>query len=112
MNTSTYKQTANSMPLECAGMFSIPEHSSNSIFSGMSETHPLGLVPRGFDLSAKKPTFHHIPLAVECQKNNSPQQPRGFQRVQVLNIPEIPHTQPLYAPHSFFEQCHGHPLPA
>lgn len=112
MNTVSYKTIATDMPLECAGMFFIPEHSSNFKFSGMSVSTPLGLVPRGFDCTVKNSTFHHIPPVVECQKKNITQQPRGLQRCRVFNIPDIPHVQTLYPPHWFFESPYGRHLPS
>jgi hypothetical protein len=110
MNTDTYKASANAMPLECAGMFFIPEHSSNFGFSGMSASTPLDLVPRGFDCTVKNSTFQNIPLEVECQKKNITQQPRGLQRCQVFNILDIPHVQPYPPPHCSGEHTHGRPF--
>ena len=107
MNTVTYKDQSSFVPLEYGGMFFIPEHSSKSEITGMPSDTPAALVPRGFERSAKTPTFQHIPVALECQKNYAAQQPRGLQPRQFLDIPEIPDAPGVLPPDLFFGPLHG-----
>ncbi|MHB0818429.1 hypothetical protein ACYCFK_09130 [Stutzerimonas stutzeri] len=90
MNTVTCKAQSRFTPLECAGMFFIPEHSSKSEITGIPRNTPAALVPCGFARSAQFPTFQNIPVALECQKNYAAQQPRGLQPCRVSDIPDIP----------------------
>ncbi|MBA1302830.1 hypothetical protein [Stutzerimonas stutzeri] len=107
MSTVTCKALSSFMPLECAGMFFIPEHSSKSGITGMPRNRPAGLVPRGFSPSAKSPTFQNIPVALECQKNYAAQQPRGFQPCRVFDIPDIPDVLGVNPPFFFSGPAHA-----
>ncbi|MCU9047980.1 hypothetical protein OE470_06745 [Pseudomonas aeruginosa] len=112
MNTSSYRAKAQVMPLEGAGRFFLPPSSTNLPLFGFSGRSAGRLVLRGLRPSIHNPTFHHLPPVVEGREKKSPQQSRGLQQWSIVDLPDIPHMQPVVSPHWFFENPYGRHLPS
>lgn len=103
LKTVSYIGKTKPVPLECTGMFFIPEHSSNIPLLSFFDIFAIAHERHGLQQSIHRTTFQNIPVALECHKNNFAQQNRGLQRCPSPNIPDIPDGLPLPLPQLFFE---------